>query len=132
MLKRKGLDAESQRLSSECITLSKQIGEEVRTLSYVLHPPLLDELGLSSAVKWYAEGFERRTGIQVEVDVASDFPRLPPDVEVTLFRIIQESLNNVHRYSGSQNAWVRVRSDARERQSKSRSRTPARASVPRC
>ncbi len=110
VLSREGLDADGKRLLSECIILSKQIGEEVRTLSYVLHPPLLDELGLSSAVKWYAEGFERRTGIRVDVDVASDFPRLPPDVEVTLFRIVQESLNNVHRYSGSQNAWVRVRS----------------------
>jgi PAS domain S-box-containing protein len=109
VLNRKGLDSESHRLLSESITLSKQIGEEVRTLAYVLHPPLLDELGLSSAVKWYAEGFEQRTAVKVEVDVASDFPRLPPDVEVTLFRIIQESLNNVHRYSGSHKAWVRVR-----------------------
>jgi PAS domain S-box-containing protein len=109
VLNRKGLDSESHRLLSESITLSKQIGEEVRTLSYVLHPPLLDELGLSSAVKWYAEGFERRTAVKVEVDVAADFPRLPPDVEVTLFRIIQESLNNVHRYSGSHKAWVSVR-----------------------
>jgi PAS domain S-box-containing protein len=109
VLNRKGMDPELHRLLSDCITLSKQIGEEVRTLSYVLHPPLLDELGLSSAVKWYAEGFERRTGVKVEVDVASDFPRLPPDIEVTLFRIIQESLNNVQRYSGSQKAWVQVR-----------------------
>ena len=110
VLSNKGLDADSRRLVAECITLSKQIGEEVRTLSYVLHPPLLDELGLSSAVKWYAEGFEHRTSVKVEVDVAPDFPRLPPDVEVTLFRIIQESLNNVHRYSGSQKARVRVKS----------------------
>jgi PAS domain S-box-containing protein len=105
-----GLDAESRRILSECATLSKQIGEEIRTLSYLLHPPLLDELGLSSAVKWYAEGFERRTGIRVEVDIASDFVRLPSDVEVTLFRVIQESLTNVHRYSGSQKAYVRVKS----------------------
>ena len=108
VLTRKSLDAESQRMVSDCITLSKQIGEEVRTLSYVLHPPLLDELGLASAVKWYAEGFEQRTGVKVEVEVDSDFPRLPPDVEVTLFRIVQESLNNVHRYSGSRKAWVRL------------------------
>jgi len=110
VLNNKGVDADSRRLVAECITLSKQIGEEVRTLSYVLHPPLLDELGLSSAVKWYAAGFERRTGVKVEVDVASDFPRLPPDVEVTLFRIVQESLNNVHRYSGCHKARVRVKS----------------------
>jgi PAS domain S-box-containing protein len=104
------LDAESRRILSECATLNKQVGEEIRTLSYLLHPPLLDELGLSSAVKWYAEGFERRTGIRTEVDIASDFLRLPPDVEVTLFRVIQESLTNVHRYSGSQKAYVRVKS----------------------
>jgi PAS domain S-box-containing protein len=107
--KTEGLDAESRRILSECATLTKQVGEEIRTLSYLLHPPLLDELGLSSAVKWYAEGFERRTGIGVQVDIASDFVRLPSDVEVTLFRVIQESLTNVHRYSGSQRAYVRVR-----------------------
>ena len=103
-----GLDAESRRILSECATLNKQVGEEIRTLSYLLHPPLLDELGLSSAVKWYAEGFERRTGIRIAVDIASDLVRLPPDIEVTLFRIIQESLNNVHRYSGSPTAYVRA------------------------
>ncbi len=107
--KTEGLDTESRRILSECATLTKQVGEEIRTLSYLLHPPLLDELGLSSAVKWYAEGFERRTGIGVQVDIASDFVRLPSDVEVTLFRVIQESLTNVHRYSGSQRAYVRVK-----------------------
>jgi PAS domain S-box-containing protein len=106
---RQKLNAESQTLVAECVKLNQQIGEDVRTLSYLLHPPLLDELGLPSAVKWYAEGFEKRTGIRVAVDVASDFPRLPPDVEVTLFRIIQESLNNVHRYSGSHTGSVQVR-----------------------
>jgi len=106
---RQKLNAQSQALVAECVKLNQQIGEDVRTLSYLLHPPLLDELGLSSAVKWYAEGFEKRTGIRVAVDIASDFLRLPPDVEVTLFRIIQESLNNVHRYSGSHTASVQVR-----------------------
>jgi PAS domain S-box-containing protein len=108
------LDAESKRILSEVATLSKQVGDEIRTLSYLLHPPLLDELGLSSAVKWYAEGFERRTGIQVKVDIPSDFVRLPPDVEVTLFRIIQESLSNVHRYSGSPGATVQVKLSANQ------------------
>jgi PAS domain S-box-containing protein len=107
--KLRGLDAESRRILSECATLGKQVGEEIRTLSYVLHPPLLDELGLASAVRWYAEGFEQRTGIRVKVEVAPDFVRLPADVEVTLFRIIQESLTNVQRYSDSQKAYVRVK-----------------------
>jgi len=111
VLKRKtaGLDAESQRLLLECVTLGKQVGEEIRTLSYLLHPPLLDELGLASAVKWYAEGFEQRTGIAMKVDIASDFLRLTPEIEVTLFRIIQESLTNVQRYSGSKRAQVQVK-----------------------
>jgi PAS domain S-box-containing protein len=111
VLKRKAaaLDEDARRVLNECAALNKQVSEEIRTLSYLLHPPLLDELGLSSAVKWYAEGFERRTGIRVKVDISADFERLPPDVEVTLFRVIQESLTNVHRYSGSPRAFVRVK-----------------------
>jgi PAS domain S-box-containing protein len=109
LLTRQQSSANSEDLVSECVKLNQQIAEDVRTLSYLLHPPLLDELGLSSAVKWYAEGFQKRTGILVEVDVASDFLRLPPDVEVPLFRIIQESLNNVHRYSGSRTASVHLK-----------------------
>jgi CheY-like chemotaxis protein len=73
-----------------------------------LHPPLLDELGLSSAVHWYTQGFEKRTGIRVEVDIPRDFLRLPADVETTLFRVIQESLTNVHRYAESAKAFIRV------------------------
>jgi PAS domain S-box-containing protein len=101
-------DAHTQKLVSDCLVYTKQISEEIRTLSYVLHPPLLDELGLNSAIRWYSKGFESRTGIQVEIDVPADLQRLPPDVEVTLFRIMQESLTNVHRYSGSATAFVRV------------------------
>ncbi len=107
------LDEESRGILSECSKLNKLVGEEIRTLSYLLHPPLLDELGLSSAVKWYAEGFGRRTGIQVTVDIA-DIGRLAPDVEVTLFRIIQESLTNVHRYSGSPKAIVQAKIKSNE------------------
>ena len=114
LLTRQQMDADSKALVAECLKLNQQIGDDIRTLSYLLHPPLLDELGLSSAVKWYAEGFEKRTGIRVAVDIASDFVRLPPDVEVTLFRIIQESLNNVHRYSGSRRASVHVKSTQEE------------------
>jgi PAS domain S-box-containing protein len=103
------LDAESRRILAECSALNKQVGEEIRTLSYLLHPPLLDELGLSSAVKWYVEGYERRTGIRVKLDMAADLVRLAPDVEVTLFRVIQESLTNVHRYAGSTEAYLRLK-----------------------
>jgi PAS domain S-box-containing protein len=104
------LDVESRRILKECKTLTQQIIEEIRTVSYLLHPPLLDELGLASAVKWYAEGFTRRTGIETDVEVSATFPRLPRDVEVTFFRIVQESLTNVHRYSGSPKAYIRIAS----------------------
>ncbi len=105
------LDAQSKSALSECLTVTQQISEEIRTLSYLLHPPLLDELGLGSAVPWYTQGYEKRTGIHVDVDIPRDLLRLPPDVEVTLFRVIQESLTNVHRYSGSATASIRIRSD---------------------
>lgn len=108
------LDQDSRRALSECADLTKQVSEEIRTLSYMLHPPLLDELGLSSGVKWYVEGFERRTGIAVEVTIPRGFRRLPPEVELTFFRIVQESLTNVHRYSGSAKAFVRIRSTRKE------------------
>lgn len=101
-------DAVAQKLVSDCLIYTKQISEEIRTLSYVLHPPLLDELGLTSAIRWYTKGFEARTGIHMEIEIPASFQRLPPDVEVTLFRIMQESLTNVHRYSGSATAFVRV------------------------
>ena len=105
-----GVDEEWHRVLAECKTLTGQLVDEIRTVSYLLHPPLLDELGLASAVQWYTEGFSRRTGIVTEADISANLPRLPPDVEVTLFRIVQESLTNVHRYSGSQKAYVHVKS----------------------
>jgi PAS domain S-box-containing protein len=102
------------RLLLESIALSNDVNKEIRTLSYLLHPPLLDELGLSSAVEWFTQGFENRTGIHVSVDIPASFARLAPDAEVALFRIVQESLSNVHRYSGSATAYVRARSDGDE------------------
>jgi two-component system NarL family sensor kinase len=108
----KGLDEESRKLLAECKTLNAQLVDEVRTVSYLLHPPLLDELGLASAVEWYAEGFARRTGIATDVKISPKFLRLPPDIEVTFFRIVQESLTNVHRYSGSPTAYVRLTATA--------------------
>ncbi|HEY2461613.1 MAG TPA: response regulator [Candidatus Acidoferrum sp.] len=86
----------------------RAIGEEVRTLSYLLHPPLLDECGLASAIRWYAEGFEKRSGIQLEVSIPTGVTRLPIDSETALFRVVQESLTNVHRYSGSTSAEIRM------------------------
>ena len=106
---RKGESAqESIKESRDIVT---QIGEEIRTLSYILHPPLLDECGLASAVHWYAEGFEKRSGIKLEVVIEENLPRLPIDAETTLFRVLQESLTNVHRYSGSSIAKIDISRD---------------------
>jgi len=81
---------------------------EVRTMSYLLHPPLLEECGLRSAIPSYVEGFSRRSGIQVMVAIAPNFTRLGDDAESALFRVLQESLTNVHRHSGSSTAQVRA------------------------
>jgi PAS domain S-box-containing protein len=78
---------------------------EIRTTSYLLHPPLLDELGFASAAAWYVEGFSKRCGIEVQLQMPS-FERLPADVEMVLFRVLQESLTNIHRHSGSSAATV--------------------------
>ena len=102
-------DPETLETLKESREMVSKIGEETRTLSYLLHPPLLDECGLDSAVRWYAEGFEKRSGIKLKVDIPQDLGRLPTDVETALFRVVQESLTNVHRYSGSETAEIRVR-----------------------
>jgi signal transduction histidine kinase len=84
---------------SDLVSALDEALSETRTISYLLHPPLLDELGLASATKWYLEGFAKRTGIAVSVDVSDGFPRLPAATELALFRVLQESLTNIHRHS---------------------------------
>jgi two-component system, NarL family, sensor kinase len=101
---------ELRELFRDCRDNVEKISEEIRTLSYVLHPPLLDECGLASAVRWYAEGFEQRSGIKVQVEADADVPRLSSELETALFRVVQESLTNVHRYSGSSQAKIRISS----------------------
>ena len=105
---------EAKETIKESRDLVSQIGEEIRTLSYLLHPPLLDECGLASAVHWYAEGFQKRSAIKLEVEVDADLPRLPSEAETTLFRVVQESLTNVHRYSGSPAAKIRISKNSGE------------------
>lgn len=102
------LDPDSQRALTESLAWNKEVAAEIRTLSYLLHPPLLDELGLSSAVRWYIAGFTNRTGIVVETDIPHDLQRLSPDAEVAIFRVLQESLTNVHRYANSTKACIRM------------------------
>jgi signal transduction histidine kinase len=83
---------------------------DIRTISYLLHPPLLDEAGLSSALRWYIEGFAERSGIKVDLNVPEDFLALPRDLETAIFRLVQECLTNIHRHSKSPVARVRVAS----------------------
>ena len=93
---------------AQCIGLTDDCIKEVRTVSYLLYPPLLEEMGLKSAIPWYLEGFGARSGIETSLEAEPDFGRLPRDSELALFRVLQESLTNVHRHSGSQTARVRL------------------------
>jgi two-component system, NarL family, sensor kinase len=103
---------EMQSIISDSLLLAEQSGKELRTLSYLLHPPLLDDLGLLSAISWYARGFSERSGIRIDLDLPSELERLPGPLETAFFRIVQEALTNVQRHSGSPSAAIRVAADA--------------------
>lgn len=94
--------------AEENAKLVEQISSEIRTMSHLLHPPLLDEAGLASALRWYVDGFSTRSKIEVNCEVAGDFGRLPEDMEIAIFRMVQECLTNIHRHSESSTAVVRV------------------------
>jgi PAS domain S-box-containing protein len=96
---------------TESVSLAEQSITEIRTLSYLLHPPFLDEAGLVSALRWYAAGFGDRSSIKVDLELPESFERLPRDTETALFRIVQESLINIHRHAGSETARIRLRRD---------------------
>ncbi|HVO64804.1 MAG TPA: PAS domain S-box protein [Terriglobales bacterium] len=102
------LSVNAARALSESVGLVKELSAELRNISHLLHPPLLDEAGLPAAIRWYVERFSQRSKISVELHLASDLGRLPRDSETTIFRIVQESLTNVHRHSGSSTAEVRL------------------------
>ena len=93
---------------SDSIQVVKQCTTEIRTISYLLHPPLLDEMGLASALLCYSEGFSARSGIRVELDISEEFDRLNPDTETAMFRIAQQGLANIHRHSGSDRVEILV------------------------
>jgi two-component system NarL family sensor kinase len=104
------LDADRAALT-ESIDLADRSMSGIRTLSYLLHPPFLDEAGLLSAIRWYASGFAARSGIKVDLDLPSTFDRMPQVVETTLFRVVQEALLNIHHHAKSPTALIRLRVD---------------------
>jgi PAS domain S-box-containing protein len=99
---------------TESIGLVEQLTSEIRTLSHLLHPPLLDEVGLTAALHWYVESFAKRSRIRVDLDYPPNYERLPREVETALFRIVQECLTNVHRHSGSATASIRFKQSTNE------------------
>lgn len=98
----------SRKLIAEALALAKECLGEVRTLSYVLYPPMLEQGGLADAIRDFREGFVKRTGIEVKVEIAADFERLEREKELALFRVMQESLANIQRHSGSASAEIVV------------------------
>lgn len=101
-------DPELDKVAISSVELVDDLSKQLRTMSHLLHPPLLDEAGLASALRWYVEGFGERSGIRVELDLDPKLPRLSQETETAIFRIVQESLTNIHRHSGSQSATIRV------------------------
>ena len=99
---------ETARELQQCVGLTEDSIKEVRTISHLLYPPMLEETGLTAAIPWFLDGFSSRSGIKTTFEVDPDFTRLPREVELAMFRVLQESLTNVHRHSGSKTAQVRL------------------------
>lgn len=104
----KQLSPQALKTCSESLDLVKELSRELRTISHLLHPPLLDEAGLPSAVRWYVEGFAERSKIRVNLDLDANLGRLSSECETAIFRIVQESLTNIHRHSGSPTASISI------------------------
>jgi len=96
------------RACAESLHLVQQLSKELRTISHLLHPPLLDEAGLPSAIRWFVEGFAERSKIPVALEIPQNLGRLSPEFETTIFRVVQEGLTNIHRHSGSSTAAIRI------------------------
>src|SRR6202140_3224884 len=102
-------DGETMAIVADVATLADRAIEEIRTMSYLLHPPLLDEVGFNCAAEWYVEGFAKRSGIHVLLDLKAPGERMPMRIEIALFRVLQESLTNVHRHAGASEVTVSFR-----------------------
>jgi signal transduction histidine kinase len=112
------VQAESHKLSpdaakrvSENAAMVAEASQQIRTISHLLHPPLLDEVGLASALRWYVEGFSERSKIDAKLDIPQDFAGLSKEAELSIFRVVQECLTNIHRHAGSSTAGIRVVQD---------------------
>lgn len=112
------VEAESNKLSSEAVkrlsenaAMVQEASKQIRTISYLLHPPLLDEAGLASAVRCYVEGFSERSKIGVKLDIPREFAGLSEEIELSVFRVIQECLTNIHRHAESSTAGIRIIQD---------------------
>jgi two-component system CheB/CheR fusion protein len=103
-----------QSALSSAVNLANEATRELRSLAQLLHPPLLDEAGLVSAAQWMADGFSSRSGIKVDFEVSPRWPRLPQNVEIALFRVIQESLNNIRKHAQAKKARIELSGDAEE------------------
>ena len=101
--------AEFNKVLRDCSSLTRNISDEIRTLSYLLHPPLLDECGLESALQMYFRGINRREGLEVELEMPRRLPRLSEEAELAIFRIVQASLTNIYLHSGSNRACVKIK-----------------------
>src|SRR5580704_8325943 len=102
------LDSAGARAVSENAAMVEQISREIRTISHLLHPPLLDAAGLASALRWYVDGFSERSQIKVDLRIPEQFGRLSDEMEIAIFRMVQECLTNIHRHSGGTTAAIRV------------------------
>ncbi|MGB6484787.1 MAG: PAS domain S-box protein [Candidatus Acidiferrales bacterium] len=108
------LSMRSQKILEQSIQIAEQCAKEIRTFSYLLHPPLLDEAGLKAAIEWYVSGFAARSGIEIELEIGIEHLHLSREAELALFRIVQESLSNVHRHARSSSARVILRRSEKE------------------
>jgi signal transduction histidine kinase len=102
------LGPQAEKAIDESIQLVEQLSQELRTISHLLHPPMLDEAGLEFALQWFVEGFAERSKIDVDFFIAPDLGRLSREMETAIFRVIQESLTNIHRHSESATATIRI------------------------
>jgi PAS domain S-box-containing protein len=101
-------------LAKETRAYVDELNKEIRTTSYLLHPPMLDEMGLRAALAWYVEGLQQRAGLNIHLSIDDDFPRPSRELELTIFRVIQECLTNIHRHAGSQAAYISIAGDHKQ------------------